>query len=197
MSRVETVANKNPRGGLLAYTRWTFLNNNNNNNLFVMGFVVCERFPLCVCVSLLIPHSFIDGGFSFLSRGQGDWVKKRWTLLSSEIERDTDKKTRRRRRPGLARLWRKGGWKTGGFSVFCWGLQRKWWRGSATTEWLSLACCFIFLCLYGRRRRRRLGCPSQFLLSLPPPKLTVLLLGQEEEEEEAAADFDRPPRPLK
>lgn len=48
MSRVETVANKNPRGGL-AYTRWTFLNN--NNNLFVMGFVVCERFPLSVCES--------------------------------------------------------------------------------------------------------------------------------------------------
>ncbi len=28
--------------------------------------------------------------------------------LSGEIERDTDKKTRRRRRPGQARLWRKG-----------------------------------------------------------------------------------------
>lgn len=150
-----------------------FFFHNNNNNLFVMGFVVCERFPLCVWESLP-PHSFIDGGFSFLSRGQGDWVKKRWTLLSGEIERDTDKKTRRRRRrPGPA-LKEKGGWRTGGF---CWGLQRKWVKGLSHHHGMIITGVLFYIFMSLRSSSSSwLSLPVSS--SLPPPKLTVLLLGK-------------------
>lgn len=162
VSRVETVANKNPRGGL-AYTRCTFFSQQQQQLVCYNG-LCCVWKISSVCVRESTP-SFVYWRRFLISVQRPRWLgEKRWTLLSGEIERDTDKKTRRRRRrPGPA-LKEKGG---GELEDFVGVYKGNGWRGSATTtEWLSLACCFIFLCLYGRRRR--LGCcPSQFLLLCP------------------------------